>query len=61
MSYIELGIDCEIIVKICDDLDCWFIKKLKSIDIVNRAEWARAYIVKSTLSLSLASYIFTAI
>ena len=60
VSHAELGMDCEIVVKIRDDSDCQFVKKLQPRDIVMRAERARAHAAKSTPSLPLAGHAFTA-
>jgi hypothetical protein len=60
VSHVELGMDCEIVVKIRDDSDRRFVKKLKPVDIVDRAERARTHAAKSTPSLPLAGHAFIA-
>ncbi len=47
-------------VKIRDDSERAHVKKLQPKDIVDRAERARAYIVKSILSLALTGHRFKA-
>lgn len=60
VSHAELGMDCEMVVKIREDLDRAIIRKLQPVDIVKRAERARAHTAMSTLSLPLAGYAFIA-
>ncbi|KAE8552477.1 hypothetical protein EYB25_003855 [Talaromyces marneffei] len=56
----ELGMDCEIVVKIRDDSERSAVKKLQPADLVKRAERARAHAAKSTPSLPLAGHAFIA-
>ncbi|OKL55750.1 hypothetical protein UA08_08957 [Talaromyces atroroseus] len=60
VNHAELGMDCEIVVKIRDDSERALVKRLQPKDIVIRAEKARAHAAKSTPSLALAGHGFTA-
>ncbi|KAE8552479.1 hypothetical protein EYB25_003857 [Talaromyces marneffei] len=60
VSRAELGMDCEIVVKIRDDSERTAVKKLQPSDLVKRAERARAHAAKSTPSLPLAGHAFIA-
>ncbi|PCG88663.1 Hypothetical protein PENO1_109020 [Penicillium occitanis (nom. inval.)] len=60
VTHAKLGMDCMIVVKVCDESDRRFDKKLQPEDIVKRVERARAQAAKSTPSLPLAGHAFIA-
>ncbi|KAL3702597.1 hypothetical protein TMatcc_011273 [Talaromyces marneffei ATCC 18224] len=60
VSHAELGMDCEIVVKIRDDSQRTKLRKQQPVDIVKDAERARAQAAKSTPSLALAGHAFIA-
>ncbi|EED11577.1 reverse transcriptase, putative [Talaromyces stipitatus ATCC 10500] len=60
VSHTELGMDCDITVKIRDEALRKEIRKMQPADIVKRAERARAQAAKGIPSLALAGYVFIA-
>lgn len=60
VSHAELGMDCEVTIKIRDESERAGLRKLKPVDLVQRAERARAHAAKSTPSLPLAGHAFVA-
>ncbi|EED12050.1 hypothetical protein TSTA_001220 [Talaromyces stipitatus ATCC 10500] len=60
VSHTELSIDCEIVIKIRDEAIHKEIRELHPVEIVKRAERARAHAAKGTPSLPLAGHVFIA-
>jgi hypothetical protein len=60
VTHAELGMDCEITVKIRDEALRAELRKVKPVEIVQRAERARAQAARSIPSLALAGHCFVA-
>lgn len=60
VTQVELGMDCEVIVKIRDEPFRTDLRKSKAVDIVRRAEKSRAEAARSNSNLTIAAHAFIA-
>jgi hypothetical protein len=60
ITHVELGMDCEIVVKIRDDAVRTELRKIKPAEIVKKAERARADAARTNSNLTVAAHAFIA-